>query len=124
MPNYKLLRALGLSQEAIVCYENLFEDGAATATQLAERLSLSRTGLYRILWRMEKLGFVTSLKIHLQPTYFDAELLDRALVRYADYQRRAVSELIEEQAKIMTERSGVIMNSSDPSRVRPSYRRQ
>lgn len=106
MLNYGALRELGLSKSAVICYESLFEDGAATATQLAERLTQSRTGLYRVLRQLEKQGFMTSLKTYRQPTYFDAELLARALARYAEYQRFIAAELITKQAEVMAGRAG------------------
>jgi sugar-specific transcriptional regulator TrmB len=106
MSDYAVLEELGLSKTAIACYASLFEDGAATASQLAGRLSQSRTGLYRVLERMGQQGFITSLRVDLQPTYFDAELLDKALQRHAEYQRQLLSELIKEQAEILAKRSG------------------
>jgi predicted transcriptional regulator len=44
MSQYDPLRKLGLSKTAILCYQNLFEEGAASVTQLAARLGRSRTG--------------------------------------------------------------------------------
>lgn len=106
MSHYAVLRELGLSKTAVACYESLFEDGAATVAQLAKRLLQSRTGLYRVLRQMEQQGFVTSFKTSSQPTYFDVELVNKALKRYADYQHHIVAELITEQADILARRSG------------------
>ena len=106
MPDYMTLRALGLSKTAVICYQSLFEVGAATATQLAKRLSQSRTGLYRVLNEMERQGFVSSLKTHSQPTYFNAVSLDKALDQHAKYQRRVVSKLIKQQIEILAKRRG------------------
>ena len=101
---YKKLRSIGLSKIAISCYESLFQDGATNVVQLAKRLRRPRTGLYRVLKQLENKGFVTGLKTETQPVYYYAEPLDEALQRYADYQRRLVSKLINEQAAALARR--------------------
>ena len=106
MSRYAVLRKLGLSKLAVLCYESLFTDGGATASQLADKLSQSRTGMYRVLRDMERQGFITCIKSTAQPAYFYAELIDRAILRNAAYRRMLVGQLIQEQAEIVAKRAG------------------
>jgi len=69
-------------------------DGPTYVTDLAKRLNLPRTGLYRMLRNLEEQGFVHSVKSTAQPTYFYAERLPQALENLAKYQREVVAALI------------------------------
>jgi sugar-specific transcriptional regulator TrmB len=106
MPDYLGLARLGLSKTAIKCYESLFSHGGASVPQLAERLKLSRTGLYRVLKHLETTGLVTSLKTASQPCYYFAEPIDKALGVYAGYWRGQLGQLISEQKEVLMKRSG------------------
>lgn len=122
MVDYTVLRSLGFSKTAVACYQSLDQDGATGATELAERLSKPRTGLYRILKHLEQQDFVISVKTDEQPAYFYARPLDKALQLHADYQRRQLAPLIEMQRQrqiiprpwLMTEvKDGVRDGASD-----------
>ncbi len=93
---YAAMQKLGLSKTAVDCYECLVKEGSANVAQLSERLSRPRTGLYRVLKELEEQGFVTSLKTNLQPIYFQAENLNKALDNFARYQRKVVAELLKD----------------------------
>ncbi len=95
-----------LSKTALDCYETLFNNGGESATQLAEQLQRPRTGLYRVLKRLETVGLVTSVPGTSQPTYFYAEPLKKALANYADYQHRLTRELIIKQNEILMKLRG------------------
>lgn len=105
MAKYLVLKRLGLSKAAVTCYESLYEDGAASATQLAGRLALPRTGLYRVLRDLEAKGFVRSIKSTGQPVYFHAEHLETALKNLSAYQNRLALELINEQKESLAKQA-------------------
>jgi sugar-specific transcriptional regulator TrmB len=100
MPNYSVLRKIGLSKTAAECYAALAQHGGANAEQLATRLDVKRTGLYRVLNRLEKQGFIVSVKSELQPKYYYAEPLDVALEKYFKYQIRLVRRLLPERRRV------------------------
>ncbi|HEX4774986.1 MAG TPA: helix-turn-helix domain-containing protein, partial [Candidatus Saccharimonadales bacterium] len=106
MSDYSIMRQLGLSKIAVTCYQDLFESGGSDAASMAERIGHSRTGLYRYLTDLEAKGFVKSVKTEPYVTYYYAELLNKALVNYAKYQRLLVRQLLEEQEAEMARRSG------------------
>jgi len=95
--SYAKLKAVGLSKIAIKCYASLSQDGSANAYMLAERLKLSRTGIYRVLKDLEQKGFVVGIKTDQQPTYFYATPVEKALELQADYSKRLLHNLIVEQ---------------------------
>ena len=105
MENYTTLSQLGLSKQAIACYKNLFSDGSTTGLDLACRLGLSRTYVYRLLRKLEEIGFAGSFKDAGGITYFHAVPLNLALLRLAEYQRRAVRPVLEEQWQVLERRN-------------------
>lgn len=97
-PDYSRLGELHFSKLAIACYQSLCEDGAASATQLADRLNKPRTGLYRQLRQLERKGFVVALKTEAEPTYFYRVTVEEALDRLMDYQLQILKPLIKAQS--------------------------
>ncbi len=93
--DYQLLKNIGLGRTAAACYESLLRNGRASVPQLAERLGLPRTGLYRVLEKLTEQGFLTSLKTGGQPTYYHARPLDEALTRYFNHQKKLLSPLLK-----------------------------
>ncbi len=96
MADEPLRQNLGLSKMAVACYRDLDKNGATTVTELAKRLGKPRTGLYRVLKKLEQQGFLMSLKTTEQPTYFDTRPLDETLKLYLAYQNDLVKTLLEE----------------------------
>lgn len=105
MDGYSALRQLGLSKQAIACYESLFNEGGTTGLDLARRLGLSRTYVYRLLRELEKIGFTDSFKDAGGIAYFHAVPLNLVLMRLAEYQRRLVRPVLEEQWQILERRN-------------------
>ena len=103
---YIALRKLGLSKLAIGCYANLFEEGAASIPRLAVRLETSQSSLYRVLKDLEAKGFLTSVNSSDYLRCFYAEPINKALRAYADYQHRAVHDLVKRHKEILIKRSG------------------
>ena len=97
--NYKDLQKLGLSQTAVKCYESLFKDGHASASQLAKRLQKPRTSIYHALEKLELQGFVERKKRPGWVTHFTVVRLDKALENLAIYQRRVVAAITTEQVE-------------------------
>jgi len=102
--DYQTLSGLGLSKLAIACYQSLFEDGGASAEQLAEKLERPRAGLYRVLKEMETLGFITRHKASVQDVCFYAQPLESALADLWKYQRRQVRDVVKYQALVLAKR--------------------
>jgi len=71
----------------------LVESGSATATELSDRLKLPRTGLYRILNKLVKQGFVVGPAFNFRPKLYHARPLDQALEYFAKYQKQQVKTL-------------------------------
>ena len=95
--DYSVLTELGCSPLAQACYRSLYEDGFATAGQLAERLGKrSRNGLYEVLNRLEDVKLVTCNRFEGWMIYFYVPII-QALVKHHRDQRAELSELIEFQ---------------------------
>jgi sugar-specific transcriptional regulator TrmB len=97
MSDYVILKSLGLSQLEIICYESLFNEGATTANELAERLGKQSTGIYHQLRRLQAKGFITAVKSYDEPAWFHANTVEQALRALAQYQRQLAAGLIELQ---------------------------
>jgi sugar-specific transcriptional regulator TrmB len=108
MADYNQLRHLSLSRTAIACYQNLYEFGATSARELADRLQKPRTSIYHSLNKLEVTGFVERHKSRIYPevTHFSAVRLDKAMENLAVYQRRAVGEIVEQQVERSIRQSG------------------
>jgi sugar-specific transcriptional regulator TrmB len=68
------------------------------ASELARELNIPASNVYRLLKRLETIGFVTPTKTNLGPTYYFAERLEQAPVNYAHYQRDRLLPLLRAQA--------------------------
>jgi sugar-specific transcriptional regulator TrmB len=92
--NYSLLRELGLSKTAVSCYQSLANNGPGKVSELADRLKLPRTGLYRVLDALHEQGFVDKTKLDGISTRYRAIPINLAAERYFKYQRRVIRPLL------------------------------
>jgi sugar-specific transcriptional regulator TrmB len=95
MSKYLLLKSLGFSKNMVACYASLHSSGAATALELADRIHISQTSIYRPLRKLEARGFITSLKTPPHPRYYYSVKLVKALDYFADYQRALLKPLLK-----------------------------
>ena len=108
VPDYSVLAQLGLPPLSIGCYISLYQDGPATAGQLARRLDKrSRTGLYEVLANLNMAGFVTQDKL-VGATIFSARPINRALALHHAMQRFLLNDLIQYQQARATSTSNYI----------------
>lgn len=92
-PDFNSLMSIGLTKTQSRCYNLLSEGRSLSASQLAEQLKVSRTGLYPQLMDLHAKGFIKQWRL-TAPTLYRSVPLAQALVIYADYQRLQVREII------------------------------
>lgn len=94
MPDFSVLKGLGLAKTDIASYRALCLEGPQTAGSLAKSLKKPRASVYHALEQLELSGFVERTKVEIfhQATRFRAVRLDKALENLAIYQRRAVHQ--------------------------------
>jgi sugar-specific transcriptional regulator TrmB len=90
--SYLRLTNIGLTKTQARCYA-LLQPYGLSATNLAERLGISRTNLYGSLKDLRKKGFITERHI-VGPTKYTMVPLPQALVAYAEYQHHQVRDLV------------------------------
>jgi sugar-specific transcriptional regulator TrmB len=92
--DYSLLRKLGLSKQAVACYQSLVNNGGGKVSELSQRLNLPRTGLYKVLDKLNEQGFVSKIRVDGASTSYSAWPINRAMEQYIKYQKRAVAPLL------------------------------
>ena len=92
------LKKLGFSKLAIACYQSLYQDGMASASELHNRLNRSFSSIYLCLKQLEAKGFVSRTKAAQQgPTYFMAVPVNQALEKLMSYYFYEFRALIDYQ---------------------------
>ena len=95
--DYRVLKSFGCSKLAIDCYRSLYEEGSATAGDLARRLGKnSRNGLYEVLSSLRLCKLIKSYRYDGW-TIHEYIPLNQALVARHREERLTLSELIEYQ---------------------------
>ncbi|MDB5171206.1 MAG: hypothetical protein JWO35_900 [Candidatus Saccharibacteria bacterium] len=93
MYHFELLQKIGLSKTACRCCQTLVTNGPLTAEELSERLKLTVNGLYRVLNRLDKQGFIQIVRPYGHPTRYQAYPVNKALNNYFAYQKQLVRPL-------------------------------
>ncbi len=98
LKNIKMLRSIGLTKSASLCYLVLLDAGKKRmkAHSIGESAELSQSSLYRAIEELISKGFITEVQI-VRVKLYKAEPLSSALDNYAQYQREQVLPLIKEQ---------------------------
>jgi sugar-specific transcriptional regulator TrmB len=95
------LTSIGLSKTQARTYGLIASGQGMTINEMAKRLSVNRTTLYRSIKDLHHKGFVTEWRL-TSPNFYRAVPLPFALVNYADYQHKQVKDLIVLQQQLRT----------------------
>ena len=96
-PDYSVLQDLGFSPMAVACYRSLYEDGMATAGELAARLSKrSHNSLYEVLARLRAGHFIESYRYDGWTIHEYVPINQGLVLRHRD-ERRLLGEIITYQ---------------------------
>jgi predicted transcriptional regulator len=101
--DYSLLKEVGLSKNAIMCYQDLANQGSTKVSVLAARLQMPRMTVYRLVEKLHTQGFLYKTKLDGWSTIYKAKPINKAFEGYIDYQRRKLAPLLggyEESSKV------------------------